>query len=171
MQRRELLKAGAGGAVALAAPIVRAHAQPVPTSSLSKIKHVVVLMLENRSFDSMLGMLYPKSDRFDGLDGTESNPDLDGRPIRVNNKAGHSAAALTRPTPKPGEKFRDVTEQLFGNPDPPAPGQVPAMNGFVRNYLLQAGKPAAEYDPAQIMHYFTPPAARAKRSGARLHGQ
>ncbi len=36
-----------------------------------KIKHVVVLMLENRSFDSMLGKLYPKSDYFDGLSGSD----------------------------------------------------------------------------------------------------
>ena len=36
------------------------------------IKHVVVLMLENRSFDCMLGMLYPSDDKFDGLTGTES---------------------------------------------------------------------------------------------------
>ena len=37
------------------------------------IKHVVVLMLENRSFDSMLGMLYQSGDGFDGLTGTEQN--------------------------------------------------------------------------------------------------
>jgi phospholipase C len=45
----------------------------------SKIEHIVVLMLENRSFDSMLGELYPKSQEFDGLAGTESNP-LYGQP-------------------------------------------------------------------------------------------
>ena len=39
-----------------------------------KIDHVVVLMLENRSFDCMLGSLRPKSADFDGLDGTETNP-------------------------------------------------------------------------------------------------
>ena len=33
------------------------------------IRHVVVLMLENRSFDCMLGMLYPNSEDFDGLIG------------------------------------------------------------------------------------------------------
>jgi phospholipase C len=35
--------------------------------SLGKIDHIVVLMLENRSFDSMLGKLYQKSATFDGL--------------------------------------------------------------------------------------------------------
>jgi phospholipase C len=41
--------------------------------SVPNIEHVVVLMLENRSFDCMLGQLYPKTSNFDGLDGTESN--------------------------------------------------------------------------------------------------
>ena len=36
-------------------------------SQLQSINHIVVLMLENRSFDSLLGMLYPKSDGFEGL--------------------------------------------------------------------------------------------------------
>ena len=44
-------------------------------ASLQKIDHIVVLMLENRSFDSLLGTLYPKSDTFEGLNGTEQNPD------------------------------------------------------------------------------------------------
>ena len=34
-------------------------------SSLNNIKHVVVLMLENRSFDNLLGKLYPKTAAFD----------------------------------------------------------------------------------------------------------
>ena len=40
--------------------------------TLDNIQHVFVLMLENRSFDSLLGTLYPKSDGFNGLSGTES---------------------------------------------------------------------------------------------------
>ena len=45
------------------------------------VDHVVVLMLENRSFDHMLGLLYsdagnttPSGQRFDGLSGDETNP-------------------------------------------------------------------------------------------------
>src|SRR5215475_8506664 len=49
--------------------------------SLGQIDHIVVLMLENRSFDTMLGKLYPKSATFDGLDGTEQNPDTSGVPV------------------------------------------------------------------------------------------
>jgi phospholipase C len=47
------------------------------------IDHVVLVMLENRWFDHVLGFLYPKSDNFDGLDGTESNPDTDGNEARI----------------------------------------------------------------------------------------
>ena len=43
------------------------------------VQHVVQLMLENRSFDHMLGFLYPgnvspSGQPFDGLTGSESNP-------------------------------------------------------------------------------------------------
>ena len=40
-------------------------------SALGNIDHIVVLMLENRSFDCILGKLYPPSPQFDGLTGTE----------------------------------------------------------------------------------------------------
>jgi phospholipase C len=36
---------------------------------LNQIEHIVVLMLENRSFDCMLGKLYAPSPQFDGLTG------------------------------------------------------------------------------------------------------
>src|SRR6266481_182346 len=51
-------------------------------NQLSAIKHVVQLMLENRSFDQMLGFLYarnnnksPTNQPYEGLTGDESNPD------------------------------------------------------------------------------------------------
>jgi phospholipase C len=54
-------------------------------STLAQIDHIVVLMLENRSFDHMLWFLYPgnKSSSgapFEGLTGKESNPDSSGKP-------------------------------------------------------------------------------------------
>ena len=50
---------------------------------LASVNHVVVLMLENRSFDHMLGYLYPgnvspSGQPFDGLAGTESNTGSNG---------------------------------------------------------------------------------------------
>ena len=52
-------------------------------AQLDQINHIIVLMLENRSFDGMLGMLYPASARFDGLLGTETNLDPNGIPVPV----------------------------------------------------------------------------------------
>ena len=65
--------------------------------SLGKIDHIVVLMLENRSFDSMLGKLYPKSATFDGLDGTEQNPDASGVPVQVWSSTGTDELRDLRP--------------------------------------------------------------------------
>ena len=47
-----------------------------------KIEHLVVLMMENRSFDHMVGFLKSPSWPIDGLDGTETNPDSQGVPVR-----------------------------------------------------------------------------------------
>jgi hypothetical protein len=105
-------------------------------ASLQKIDHIVVLMLENRSFDSLLGTLYPKSDSFEGLNGTEQNPDANGTPVVVWNSPGADETTMRIPNPDPGELWTDINMQLFGNPAP-APGQRPTMVGFVQNYLAQ----------------------------------
>ena len=59
-------------------------------SQLNQINHIVVLMLENRSFDHMLGFLYtaqgnksPAGNPFDGLSGSESNLDASGKAVKV----------------------------------------------------------------------------------------
>ena len=70
------------------------------------IRHVFVLMLENRSFDHMLG----HSGLF-GIDvatTAQSNPGPDGAPI-----AFHAGAAEPMPT-DPRHEFTDVVEQLCG---------------------------------------------------------
>src|SRR3974377_739729 len=81
---------------------------------LQKIEHVVVLMLENRSFDCLLGKLYPASADFDGLTGEDSNPHPQGNPGKVWNSPGPAPAAMTIPTPDPGELWVDMNTQLFG---------------------------------------------------------
>lgn len=115
------------------------------------IEHVVVLMLENRSFDSVLGKLYPRDPSFDGLSGSEQNLWL-SQPVRVwQSGAGRlDPAAATIPAPDPGELFQDMNAQLFGGPRAAAP---PPMSGFVQNYMAQQPPPA---DCRAVMHYFTP---------------
>jgi phospholipase C len=121
---------------------------------MTDIRHVVVLMLENRSFDSMLGFLYPKSDDFDGLVGTESNAwtDADGKleTVSVWNDPHLTAASVCTPDPDPGEAFSDIDMQIHGVAPNPSP-----MSGFVANYMQQ---PITDKfpDPRAVMHVFKP---------------
>jgi len=124
---------------------------------LANIDHVVVLMLENRSFDCLLGKLYPKSPDFEGLSGDEHNPNPNGAAVSVWNHPGTDEATMRIPDPDPGELWTDINTQLFGSPSAPHPGQHPTMSGFVRNYLNQKRlNPAENYDAKSVMHYFTP---------------
>jgi phospholipase C len=121
---------------------------------MASIDHVVVLMLENRSFDSMLGWLKPGDPNFRGLTGNETNPVAGaGAPVKVWNQAGTDPVTMSIPSPDPGELFsQDMNAQLFGAGNP-ATG-TPTMDGFVINYMGQAGVAAADADA--VMHYFTP---------------
>jgi phospholipase C len=126
---------------------------------MHSIEHVVVLMMENRSFDCLLGKLYPKSDAFDGLEGTESNPwhKKDGtvEQIRVWNCGVVTEEAACMPDPEPGELFEDVNVQLFGLDSDPGGNRGALMSGFVDNYARQPW-PWTPEDPSGIMHYFLP---------------
>jgi phospholipase C len=132
-------------------------------AAIDGIKHVVVLMLENRSFDSMLGKLYPKSAGFEGLSGNESNPYTDpvtgqpGTPRRVWNNEAMGPATACIPDPDPGELFlADMQVQLYGFGGSPANGP-PTMSGFVDNYVRQKSDPSSpKADPMAVMHHFTP---------------
>ncbi len=147
-------------------------------SNLDKIEHIVVLMLENHSFDSLLGYLYendaPKRfigdfdgpPRFDGVadKGELSNPDPQGRPILVG-KAPSGQRDMCNPFPDPGEEFSPhVNTQLFGQDPPPDPSLPPPMSGFVLDYVkaiedqLLFKREVTEAEYRIIMNCFTPDA-------------
>ncbi|BBL70646.1 alkaline phosphatase family protein [Methylogaea oryzae] len=121
-------------------------------SALNKIEHFVVLMLENRSFDNLLGQLYPAGPGFNGLTGRESNPYTppDGPPqtLAVWSNAQADRRTLRIPTPDPAELYVDMAQQIFGSATPGE--QVPGMQGFADNYAKNGGK------PRDIMHCFPP---------------
>lgn len=124
------------------------------------IQHVVVLMLENRSFDCMLGRLYPSGSQFDGLTGSETNiwhkPDGTQQVVAVWNDPTLSAASLCIPDPDPGELFADINMQIHGlAPDGTPNTGGPTMGGFVDNYMKQKTASPSP-DPRAVMHYFTP---------------
>jgi phospholipase C len=71
-------------------------ARPAGTDLLPQIKHIVVLMMENHSYDNYLGMLKGRGDGFPlGADGEPeaSNRNADGEPIRAH----HLTSTVQRP--------------------------------------------------------------------------
>ena len=84
-------------------------------------KHIVVLMLENRSFDHMLGYLYADQGNrsssgqpFEGLSGEETNPDSGGNGVTVFRIAPTDQNAYFMPGADPGEGYVATNMQLFG---------------------------------------------------------
>lgn len=120
------------------------------------IDHIIVLMLENRSFDCLLGKLRPGDPDYNGLSGQEFNLlNIKSAPqsIGVWNQPGTDPATLSIPTPDPGESWDSMNAQLFGFGGTPGL-QVPTMSGFVDNYVTRPkGGPRLPQAP---MHYFTP---------------
>ena len=101
----------------------------------SPFKKLVVLMMENRSFDHMLGYLKSPDYPIDGLNGDESNPAYDGgAAIRVSP----SARSINDLNPDPAHEFPDVNWQIFSNADASDTGQM-KMRGFVQNYGTHSG--------------------------------
>src|SRR5262245_27991129 len=104
------------------------------------IHHIVVLMLENQSFDRILGYLRldAEGEQLEGLAGGESNPVVapaDRTPLPVSKTAGPPPYTFG---PSPGHDFEDVNLQLFGDRVPPA-ASVPRNNGFVLSFVSRLG--------------------------------
>ena len=150
---------------------------------MNKIEHVVLLMLENRSFDSLLGWLYddkrapakhipalkPGEHAYEGLYGglyglsqqeflqAYENVDATGK-IKISPIRG--AKVLNVPNIAPGETFAEVTTQLFGK-EHPGDQDKPTMKGYVRDYtnlLRHHGykEEAVKRYAEQVMQSYTP---------------
>jgi phospholipase C len=134
LTRRTLLKGAAGGAVALGAGALPAWSRPVSAAarlrgpdslpfphlpaghpSMPEIRHVVVLMMENHSFDNILGMVGHRFPNRRGLDGLtvrggrvrNFNPDSTGR--RVYAQPAPTACQLSG---KPSQAW-DASHQSY----------------------------------------------------------
>ena len=133
------------------------------------IKHIVQLMLENRSFDQMLGFLYggkpttPDGTPFAGLTGSESNLDANGRTVTISTIVSTTQNPYLRPGADPGEGFYNTNIQLFSAQQAPA-NAVPTNQGFVLNFQSAIASDAANHFsdslpgtlPADIMEAYAP---------------
>jgi phospholipase C len=114
-------------------------------------------MLENRSFDHMLGYMKSQIPNLDGLDGTESNPEDASNPnsarVLVSNDAGYLDLVAD-----PSHWTPDVLDQIYsvykcGTKPPNLPAVGPNMS-FVANYSYRNSN---SLPPAhKIMRCFAP---------------
>ncbi len=117
---------------------------------VKQLKHLVVLMMENRSFDHMLGALKATNPAIDGLSGNESNPDSTGAPVTVAPNAEYQSQL----DPDPDHHFPAVDLQIFGGVTTAQdPNRQPNMQGFVKSYFNQQHNLNHSH---LIMSYFTP---------------
>jgi phospholipase C len=110
------------------------------------IKHIVVLMMENRSFDHLLGYLMIEDPEIDGItDNLYSNNDTSGEPHRTTSGAEYQGQLII----DPGHDVDDVYYQMYGVAFGTPAGE-PEMTGFAMSYQQQGG------DPQDIMRCFKP---------------
>jgi phospholipase C len=110
---------------------------------LDNLKHIVVLMMENRSFDHMLGSLKAVDSRIDGVTDQLSNPDTTGAPV----KPQPTAEFLGQLNRVPVHHFPAGDLRIFGGD----PARVANMQGFVKSYFNQ--RRDVEHSQ-KIMYYF-----------------
>ena len=86
-------------------------------SGLEKIDHIVVLMLENRSFDHMLGYLSLEGGRddVDGLRGGFAN-EHDGRGYPVHHLGDARRSPMIPITPPPRSTCRSAAARWTASP-------------------------------------------------------
>ena len=112
-------------------------------ANLDKVEHIVVLMLENRSFDHMLGYL--------SLEGARS--DIDGLRAEFANEHNGRRYPIyhldtTAIADDPDHSAASVDLQIGGG----------AMNGFVTSFAdTLARRGIKDGDPARVMGYYSAP--------------
>jgi phospholipase C len=100
---------------------------PAP-QNLAQIDHFIVLMMENRSFDHILGFQLPSN--LGGLSGNEFNL---ADPVLPDGARVQVGPAISYGMPfDPGHEFADVQRQLYG---PVGAAGLPSMCGFLYSAL------------------------------------
>ncbi|KAK1279215.1 hypothetical protein QJS04_geneDACA016566 [Acorus gramineus] len=111
------------------------------------IKTIVVLVMENRSFDHMLGWMKRLNPSINGVDGSETNPiSAPNVPPRV-----HFGDGAHYVDPDPGHSFQAIREQVFGPGNDTGLDPAP-MDGFAQQAYDQGGTEMA----MEVMNGFRP---------------
>jgi phospholipase C len=102
-------------------------------------------MMENRSFDHMLGSLAAVNPKIDGVTAALSNPDTNGNLVKPQPLAEFQAQLQ----PDPDHHFPAVDLQIFGGSTDP--NRTANMQGFVKSYFNQQKD---VQHSQKIMYYF-----------------
>ncbi|KAF8036982.1 hypothetical protein BT93_B0033 [Corymbia citriodora subsp. variegata] len=129
------------------------HVSSAPQQQQQPIKTIVVLVLENRSFDHMLGWMKKTiNPMINGVTGDECNP------VSTNHSKPQSICFTDDAEfvdLDPGHSFEDVAQQVFGFEE------IPSMSGFVEQ-VLPMSEDLSEivmrgFSPESILTYTTRP--------------
>ncbi|VAW74053.1 hypothetical protein MNBD_GAMMA12-2733 [hydrothermal vent metagenome] len=140
-----------------------------------KIDHVIVLMLENRSLDNLMGWLYENKEpknflpqdtpealrKYNGLSGLDYSNRLDLEDPESSVDIVKGVSNFRVPNPVPNESFAEINRQQYGleiNKDtegwlPKEEGIVPSMKGFLADYVT--AKCSDRNIAPQIMETYT----------------
>ena len=120
-------------------------AAPACLEAGGPIKTVVVVVMENRSFDHMLGWMKRLNPEIDGVTGAEWNPANTTDPAAGRVYFGEGAQYVD---PDPGHSFQEIRQQIFGSDAASGPAR---MDGFVQQARSLGGNMTDA-----VMHGFAP---------------
>jgi phospholipase C len=152
-----------------------------PIQAVEKIEHIIVLMMENRSFDNLAGWLYRPSEiatthsvgfagpGYDGLLPSANGDSVDKRYWNTATASQHDSAPenqrlyvrkvpgdqFSSPTPGPVEVVPGFLRGIFGT-DKPAANAPRTMWGFLEDYIGHLQHQGSNANSAQIMACYTP---------------
>ena len=110
--------------------------------NLQRINHIVLLMLENRSYDHVLGHWthpdFGNNPEYDGLTGNESN-----QITNIQPDAAPTPMTTTKFFPSPPHEFDPVINQIADG----------AMSGFGEQFKLALQRANRPGDPRSIMNF------------------
>ena len=126
VRRRSTCSARAPSLPVAAVVFLLLAAAPACLEAGGPIKTVVVVVMENRSFDHMLGWMKRLNPEIDGVTGGEWNPVNTTDPAAGRVYFGEGAQYVD---PDPGHSFQEIRQQIFGSDDASGPAR---MDGFVQ---------------------------------------
>ena len=128
---------------------------------MARIKHFIVLMQENRSFDHLFGFFPPPAgQQIENILALESPPVNLLDPTRPES-ASNPAFEVSQPAPfavddkdGPSHSFNSVNVQLTNDKRGPSASSAIENNGFARNYADEL-KPHLRVVDHDHVHQFT----------------